>query len=445
MKQEEFFDEAKEERSINYGSWQQVLAALKRKGYELPNTRSNTFALAAIQGTLPLEFVRAFLVFRIYDTRVNRYGLNFLQGIEEQTGHIHSDFTQCFTTTGRLSSGLKEGQDYKVNLQNIPRDPRYRACFIPDDGDVFIIYDLQAIEPRILGDMSLDPTYLDAFLNNKDIYAEIGKGIYKEEVGKTKGRPGELRAKTKIGVLGTSYGTGKEEFFKKMLLDLNLDENKLLNEEIVQISHEESDSLWEGIFESCPSIRESLDRSSTIANPLRTNRRFFDDRAAKEPYQVVYDKMIPVLENIPGITPEDVVENIPGITPEDVEKRAKHFAKNRGWVSYSQTLNGRKRLFRVYSDNWWTEGRNHPIQGTAGGDVMKTAMVEIDREIDANNFDACVINQVHDEVIVRCKKEQAAALNPIVKKQMEAAGAKFMRIVPCVAEGGITDKWEKVE
>jgi DNA polymerase I-like protein with 3'-5' exonuclease and polymerase domains len=433
LKQEEFFDEAQEERTLNYGSWQQVLAALKRKGYDLPNTRSDTFALAAIKGELPMDFVRSFLVFRIYDTRVNRYGLNFLKGIEDQTGHIHSDFTQCFTTTGRLSSGLKEGKEYKVNLQNIPRDPRYRACFLPDEGYVFIIYDLQAIEPRVLGDMSLDPTYMDAFLNNKDIYAEIGRGIYKEDVHKGKGRPGELRSKTKIGVLGTSYGTGKTKFHRKMLLDLNLDENKLLHEEITRISQEESDLLWEGIFESCPSIRESLDRSSALANPLRTERRVFDDRAARESYQSVYEKMLEVLADIPNITPEDV------------EKRARHFAKNRGWVSYSQTLNGRKRLFKVYSDNWWTEGRNHPIQGTAGGDVMKTAMVGIDQEIVTHGYDACVVNQVHDEVVVHCKEEDAEALNPLVKKQMEVAGAKFMRIVPCVAEGGIANKWEKVE
>jgi DNA polymerase-1 len=432
--QEDMFGKPQIMKGINYGSWQQVLAGFRRLGYHsLESTHSEEVALAAIRGEIPRKLAQALIAYRIYNKRATTYGLNFLEAIEEKTGHIHSDFTQCVTHTGRLSSGQDDKEDTvskKVNLQNIPRLPEYRHCFIPDEGDVLIVWDLKAIEPRILGDMSLDSTYVDTFMNNGDIYNALGSVIYGEPVSKEPGRPHDLRAKTKIGILGTSYGTGKKKFHRKMLLDLNRDSEGFLKDERVDILRDESDTLWEGIFEACPSIRETLDELSDLANPLVSKRSFFDTRAYYESEKKVHEKLIEFFEQVPRMSKKQVLE------------KAESFTKKRGYVTYSSSRNGRKRFYKVYHKTFWTDGRNHPIQATAA-DILKAAAVDVYREIKKNNHDAAIINQVHDELVLRCKREEAEEVNEYTRDLLEAAGNKFLKVIPCIAEGGICEKWEK--
>lgn len=423
--QEDMFGEGELVGQVNYNSPKQILEVFRRNGFVLEDTDSETIALMAIHGVLPKEVAYAMIAYRIYNTRVTRYGLNFLEHIEPATGRIHSNFTQAFTTTGRLSS-------LNPNVQNVPRDPRYRNCFIPPEGYKYIIYDFKAIEPRILGDMSLDPTYIRAFTSNEDIYGIVGSGIYGEEVSKARGRPSELRSKSKIGVLGTSYGTGKPKFHRKMLLDLNRDEEGFLAKEFVSISREESDALWEGIFRVCPSIRASLDHSSALADPIKSKRRVWDDKTALESFGMVVERLTEVLEGDPVLAGNQ----------EELERIASNRAKSRAYITYSATLGGRKRFFKAYHKSWWTDGRNHPIQGTAS-DIIKTAMVDIAVEIERRQDDAVIVNQAHDELILQVRADQAEQVNVYTKDLMEKAGNKFLRVVPCVAEGGIKECWEK--
>lgn len=427
--QEDLFSDAELIREINYNSTAQLLAAFNRMGYHVDSTDSNNIALSAILGQFPLDIARALIEYRIYNTRMTRYGMNYIDCIEEATGHLHSEFTQCFTTTGRLSST-------NPNVQNVPRNQAYRNCFIPDDGDVFIIYDFKAIEPRILGDMSLDPTYIDAFANDKDIYSIVGSMIYGEEVSKAPGRPAELRVKSKIGVLGTSYGTGKNEFYKRFLLDMNRSEEGFLNETISMFGQEESDTLWEGIFATCPGIRKSLDNSSDLANPVASNRLVYDERIAYGSFEAVRDRIVKNMTDKEG-NPRDSRLSIEAVTAL-AEKRA----RNRGYVTFSQSMNGRKRYFPADHASWWTEGRNHPIQSTAS-DIIKRAMARIWVRIREEGHSAHIVNQAHDELIVQCKKEDADEVNVYTKELMEEAGNHFLRVVPCVAEGGIKERWEK--
>lgn len=426
--QEDLFTEGELQRQINYRSHQQLKKEFNKLGYNVPSTESDVIAGMAIAGKLPLELARALVAFRIYNTRVTRYGMNFVDCIEPSTGHIHTSFTQCFTNTGRLSST-------DPNVQNLPRNQAYRGCIIPDDGDVFIIWDLKAIEPRILGDMSLDPTYVHAFTNNLDIYSVIGEQIYHEEVSKAPGRPSELRVKAKIAVLGTSYGTGKPKFYERLLLDLNRDEEGFLNETIELVEREESDRLWEGIFFTCPDIRNSLDNSSSLADPMNSKRVVYDEKAAYTSPKLVKEGIIKNLTDDEG-NPRMKV------TLQQLEQLAEKRARERGYVTYSSSLNGRKRFFVAHHGSWWTEGRNHPIQATAS-DIIKIAMVDIAKEIEKRGNDATIINQAHDELVLRCKREEAEEVNAYVQTLMEAAGNKLLNVVPCVAEGGIKERWEK--
>ena len=51
---------------------------------------------------------------------------------------------------------------------------------------------------------------------------------------------------------------------------------------------------------------------------------------------------------------------------------------------------------------------NSPIQGTAA-DIMKMAMINIDKLLDKNKLESRMVLQVHDEVLIEAKKSESAA------------------------------------
>ncbi len=442
-KQDDFFAEPIDVKNINYGSPDQILTLLRLKGYDLEGTDKHHLLLGYVEGILPKSFVQPMLTHRLYKTRIDRYGLNVLDAIEKSTGRLHTEFLQAYTATGRLSSGRETGETLdakqlkssrvskRINLQNLPHLNVYRNCFIADPGYKFIVKDYSAIEPRILAKKSQDRTYVHTFMNGLDIYQQVGEGIYHEEVSKKPGRPASLRSKAKIGVLGTSYGTGKPKFYKMMKMDLNFNKDTgELKDPIVNVTQAESDELWEGIFKTCPDIRGSLDDDSSLANPRASQRKFYDHRISEESYKRVFDKLLELFND------DKYLDSKQALT------LAEKFANNRGFISYSESLGGRKRFYRVYHKTWWTDGRNQPIQATAS-DVIKTAMVAIDDKIKEKGHDAVIINQVHDELIVKVREDQAEEVDKYVTELMIAAGHKYLDPIPCLVEGGICDRWEK--
>lgn len=83
-------------------------------------------------------------------------------------GRIHTEFNQCITTTGRLSST-------NPNLQNLPTRSEeakdIKRAFIPSEGNVLVSADYSQIELRLLAHMSGDEQLIEAFKNNDDIHA----------------------------------------------------------------------------------------------------------------------------------------------------------------------------------------------------------------------------------------------------------------------------------
>ncbi|MCY4523345.1 MAG: DNA polymerase I [Halobacteriovoraceae bacterium] len=92
---------------------------------------------------------------------------------------------------------------------------------------------------------------------------------------------------------------------------------------------------------------------------------------------------------------------------------------------YSKTLHGRKRFLPdIHSQNRTIKSAaervaiNSPIQGTAA-DIVKIAMVEIDREITKKDLKSKMVLQVHDELIFEVPKAEEEKLKNIVLMGME--------------------------
>ena len=75
------------------------------------------------------EFFVEFGKLQKVNKSISTYGKSFIDKINKVTGRIHTSFGQCFTNTGRMSSGGGKNEPDKYNAQNIPRDPEIREAF----------------------------------------------------------------------------------------------------------------------------------------------------------------------------------------------------------------------------------------------------------------------------------------------------------------------------
>jgi len=82
---------------------------------------------------------------------------------------------------------------------------------------------------------------------------------------------------------------------------------------------------------------------------------------------------------------------------------------------------------------------NAPMQGSAA-DIIKRAMIRVAGWLPDSGFDARMLMQVHDELILEVKEDQAEAFAAELKQQMEQAAELK---VPLVVEAGMGDNWEQ--
>ena len=80
---------------------------------------------------------------------------------------------------------------------------------------------------------------------------------------------------------------------------------------------------------------------------------------------------------------------------------------------------------------------NAPIQGSAA-DLIKIAMVSVDRAIAAGRMESRMLLQVHDELVFELPPQEEEALTSLVKREMEGAASLD---VPLLVEYGVGDNW----
>ncbi len=100
--------------------------------------------------------------------------------------------------------------------------------------------------------------------------------------------------------------------------------------------------------------------------------------------------------------------------------------KEHGYVT---TLYGRRRPIPELKDANFMRRQfgervamNSPIQGTAA-DVMKIAMIAVDKELRARGMKSRIVLQVHDELLVEAAADEAAAVTEILETKMKGAAS----------------------
>ncbi|WP_298769417.1 DNA polymerase I [uncultured Fibrobacter sp.] len=111
---------------------------------------------------------------------------------------------------------------------------------------------------------------------------------------------------------------------------------------------------------------------------------------------------------------------------------------------YVETLSGRRRYIAGIDSSDRMESQmaermavNTPVQGSAA-DLIKIAMIRIQKRINAENLPLRMMLQVHDELVFECPRDQVEAMAQMVKSEME--GAMQLK-VPLVASVGFGENW----
>ncbi|MGB1448898.1 MAG: DNA polymerase I [Flavobacteriaceae bacterium] len=117
------------------------------------------------------------------------------------------------------------------------------------------------------------------------------------------------------------------------------------------------------------------------------------------------------------------------------------FARENGYV---ETVLGRRRYLKdINAQNAVVRGAaernavNAPIQGSAA-DIIKIAMINIHKRMEAEKWSSKMLLQVHDELVFDVPKNEVERLSEMVKEEMEQA---FPLTVPLVVDVGIGQNW----
>jgi DNA polymerase I-like protein with 3'-5' exonuclease and polymerase domains len=190
----------------NWDSPADVQAALHAAGFPVESTDDET--LAGIDHPLAALLRQ----YRGANRLVTAYGRSWLE--HEDNGRIYGGWVQLGTDAGRTSCK-------KPNLQQVPRDMRYRHCFAAPAGDVLVKADYSQLQLRIAAKIANEKAMLDAYAAGEDLHTRTAKAITcKAEVTKA---DRQIAKAINFGLLFGMAAAGLRDYAKTNYnLDLSL-------------------------------------------------------------------------------------------------------------------------------------------------------------------------------------------------------------------------------
>lgn len=189
----------------NAGSDQQVGAVAVALGARLPLTPTGRVSVAkgaleqydGIEGPLG-GFVRARLDYQKAETALGLFLEPYHQLVANGDGRARPTVYTMQARTGRMSA-------VRPNIQQLPREGGFRACFNADPGHLLISADFSGVELRVAAALSQDPHLLEILAQDRDLHGEAAAQVFGVDPATGKA-PKARRYKVKSGVFGWLYG-----------------------------------------------------------------------------------------------------------------------------------------------------------------------------------------------------------------------------------------------
>lgn len=258
---------------------------------------------------------------------VSTYGQNWLNAINPKTGRIHADFHSIGTDTARVSSG---GGVWKLNMQNLPRDPETRACFTSEEGNAWLSADYKSQESRIIASVSKDEKMIDLFEHGcGDVHSLVAYMSY----------PNIIPRDTKIEDIKELYYNWRQKA-KSIEFAINYggDYNTISKNDGIPV--EEAKEIYDNFMEGFPGIKRYQDycRAAVmrdgyiLLNPLTGHRaHIYDAEELKETHNKMQE---------PGFW--EYYQNVRKRNPQDeIVQEVRHYMQRKA-ASEKQSINYRK-------------------------------------------------------------------------------------------------------
>lgn len=116
------------------------------------------------------EMVEALLGYRQAVFREKSCISTYLESADLDTSRIYTHWEQLGTVSGMFSCS-------KPALQAVPNSTEIRSCFVPEEGNLFVIGNLSQVGLRIAAQLSGDRRMIEAFRENLDLYRLIASVV----------------------------------------------------------------------------------------------------------------------------------------------------------------------------------------------------------------------------------------------------------------------------
>jgi DNA polymerase I len=288
--------------------------------------------------------------------------------------------------TGRVHTNFNQAitstgrlSSSEPNLQNIPIRTDFsrqlRKAFLPKAGWILVAADYSQIELRILAHLSQEPVLVQAYQQQQDIHAVTAKLLFEQEtISKEERRLG------KIINFGVIYGMGAAKFAREANV------TNAQGKEFIQKYYDR----YAGIFRYLEQVKKQV-LSQGFVETIGGRRRYFHFESSR-------------LRGLQG-TPIAEID-----------------LKDLGKVGNNDASALR-------------QAANAPIQGSSA-DIIKIAMIELHGLL--QNYQANILLQVHDELVLEMPIEEWDELRPQIKQIMENA---VQLDVPLLVEIGQGPNW----
>jgi DNA polymerase-1 len=157
------------------------------------------------------------LAYRDADKKISTYGENLFKNINQNTGRLHAEFNQLGTHTGRFSSS-------NPNMQNIPRENRYRNAYVARPGHKIITADYSQEELRLLAAVSRELEMINAFIDGIDLHKKTASILFSTDVDLINK---EQRSTGKTLNFAVVYGSSEYGLYKNFGIPLKMGKNYL--------------------------------------------------------------------------------------------------------------------------------------------------------------------------------------------------------------------------
>ena len=351
--------------------------------------------------------------------------------VNSKDNRLHAHFNQLGAGTGRFSSS-------SPNLQNIPSHVKeIRLMFRASDGDVFVGADFSQQEPRLLSAYSNDDTMIDAYKQNKDLYATIAAGVYKNDYWdnmehRQDGTPNpegkKRRSNCKSLLLGIMYGRGAPSIAEQ-----------------IHSTVEEAQQIINDFYKQFPKVKEWTEKTEKDAKvtgyveDLWGRRRRLPDILLPK-YTVKSTKAS--TEFNPILYTLGKVNNSSAVLVESYKKKLSKVKSRNDYQKIQQEAE-RDGIYIVDNGAFISQAErqcvNARIQGGAAS-MTKVCMRKVFDDEELNRLGAKLVLQIHDEVIVECPKQNAEAVMSRLTYVMKTSVADKVQ-VPFKCDGYIVNCW----